>query len=77
MKETVVFVKQKDIGMLILDNLFSEETEKFYNNCAFTSDRQAFMQGMNYAVLLCSARLDYYPAVIRHEEADGGDDDGN
>ena len=71
MKETVVFVKQKDIGMLILENLFSEETEKFFNNCAFTSDRQAFMQGMNYAALLCFARLDHYPAVIYHEKAEG------
>lgn len=72
MKETVVFVKQKDIGILILENLFSEETEKFFNNCAFTSDRQAFMQGMNYAALLCSARLDHYPAVILHEEDQKG-----
>ena len=70
MKEMVVFVKQKDIGKLILENLFSEETEKFYNNCAFTSDRQAFMQGMNYAALLCSVRLDHYPAIIRHREAE-------
>lgn len=72
MKETVVFVKQKDIGILILENLFSEETEKFFNNCAFTSDRQAFMQGMNYAALLCAARLDHYPAVIIHEEDQKG-----
>ena len=35
MDEEVVFIKQKDIGELILDSLFSEETEKFYNNCAF------------------------------------------
>ena len=70
MKETVVYVKQKDIGKLILENLFSEETEKFYNNCAFTSDRQAFMQGMNYAALLCSVKLDYYLAIIRHGEAE-------
>lgn len=69
MNETVIFVKQKDIGKLILENLFSEETEKFYSNCTFTSDRQAFMQGMNYAALLCLAKLDYYPTVIRHEEA--------
>jgi len=67
MDETVVFIKQKAMGTLILENLFSEETEKFYNNCDFTSDRQAFMAGMNYAALLCSARLDQYPAVIRHE----------
>ena len=67
MDEEVVFIKQKAMGTLILENLFSEETEKFYNNCAFASDRQAFMAGMNYAALLCCARLDQYPAVIRHE----------
>lgn len=65
MNETVVFVRQKALGELILENLFSEETEKFYNNCVFTSDRQAFMAGMNYAALLCSARLEQYPAVIK------------
>ena len=68
MEETVVFVRLNEIGKLILENLFSEETEKFYNNCSFTSDRQAFMQGMNYAALLCSVRLDHYHAVILHEE---------
>lgn len=67
MEEEVVFIKQKALGELILQNLFSEETEKFYNNCAFTSDRMAFMQGMNYAALLCSAKLEQYPAIIRHE----------
>lgn len=67
MDEEVVFIKQKSMGELILNNLFSEETEKFFNNCSFTSDRQAFMQGMNYAALLCSARLEQYPAIIRHE----------
>lgn len=67
MDEEVVFVNQKSIGKLILENLFSEETEKFYNNCAFTSDRMAFMQGMNYAALLCSAKLEQYPAIIHHE----------
>lgn len=67
MEEEVVFVKQKAIGELILQNLFSEETEKFYNNCSFTSDRMAFMQGMNYAALLCSAKLEQYPAIIRHD----------
>lgn len=65
MEEVVVFVRQKEIGRLILDNLFSESTEKFFNNCSFTSDRQAFMQGMNYAALLCSAMLEHYPVVIR------------
>lgn len=67
MDEEVVFIKQKSMGTLILDNLFSEETEKYYNNCAFTSDRMAFMQGMLYASLLCVARLEQYPAIIRTE----------
>ena len=67
MDEEVVFVNQKCIGKLILENLFSEETEKFYNNCAFTSDRMAFMQGMNYAALLCSAKLEQYSAIIHHK----------
>ena len=67
MNEEVVFVKQKDVGELILNSLFSEETEKFYNNCEFTSQRMAFMQGMNYAGLLCGARLEQYPAIICHE----------
>ena len=67
MDEEVVFVKQKAIGELILNSLFSEETEKFYKNCAFTSQRMAFMQGMNYAGLLCSAKLEQYPAIICHE----------
>ena len=71
MDEEVVFVKQKAIGELILNSLFSEETEKFYNNCAFTSQRMAFMQGMNYAGLLCSAKLEQYPAIIRHEPPKG------
>ena len=66
MDEEAIFVKQKAIGELILNSLFSEETEKFYNNCSFASDRMAFMQGMNYAVLLCSAKLEQYPAIIRH-----------
>ena len=73
MDEEVVFINQKSIGKLILENLFSEETEKFYNSCAFTSDRMAFMQGMNYAALLCSARLDQYPAIIHHESKETED----
>ncbi len=70
MEEEVVFVKQNDIGELILQNLFSEETEKFYSNCEFTSNRMAFMQGMNYAALLCSAKLEHYPAIIRREKGE-------
>ena len=67
MDEEVVFIKQKSMAELILNNLFSEETEKYYNNCAFTSDRMAFMQGMLYASLLCVAKLEQYPAIIRRE----------
>lgn len=59
-----IFVKEKDIGELVLQNLFSDETEKFFNCCTFTSDRMAFMQGMNYAALLCMARLEHYIAII-------------
>ena len=71
MDEEVIFIKQKSMGELILNNLFSEETEKFFSNCYFTSDRQAFMQGMNYAALLCNARLEQYPAIIHHESPKG------
>lgn len=67
MDEEVVFIKQKSMGELIFNNLFSEETEKYYNNCAFTSVRMAFMQGMLYASLLCVARLEQYPAIIHRE----------
>ena len=67
--EYTVFVKQKSIGEVILQNLFSKETEAFYNNCSFTSERMAFIQGMNYAALLLSAKLEQYPAVI-HVESD-------
>lgn len=67
MDEEVVFIKQKSMGKLILDNLLSEETEKYYNSCAFTSDRMAFMQGMLYASLLSMAKLEQYPAIIRHD----------
>lgn len=67
MDQEVIFINQKAMGELILDNLFSEETEKFYNNCAFTSNRMAFMQGMNYAALLCHAKLEQYPAIIHYE----------
>lgn len=73
MDEEVVFVNQKDIGKLILENLFSEETENFYKNCTFTSNRMAFMQGMNYAALLCSAKLEQYPAIIYHESKETED----
>lgn len=73
MDEEVVFVNQKCIGKLILENLFSEETEKFYKNCTFTSDRMAFMQGMYYVALLCSAKLEQYPAIIHHKSNEAED----
>lgn len=75
MDEEVVFVKHNAIGELILQSLFSEETEEFLNNCSFTSDRMAFMQGMNYAALLCSARLEQYPAIIHHEPKEERNDE--
>lgn len=55
-----ILVKLYDIGNLILENLFSEETENFFNSCNFPSTRMAFMQGMNYAALLCNAKLTAY-----------------
>lgn len=67
-EDVVVFIKQKEMGRLILDNLFSEETEKFYNCHDFSTNRVAFMQGMNYAALLCSAELAQYPVIIREVE---------
>ena len=70
--EYIIFVKQKSIGEVILQNLFSKETEAFYNNCSFTSDRMAFIQGMNYAALLLSTKLEQYPAII-HTEVDKDD----
>lgn len=75
MDKEVVFIEQKAMGELILNNLFSEETDKYYNNCAFTSDRMAFEQGMLYASLLCVAKLPQYPAIIRHEpsQEEGGE----
>lgn len=62
-----VFVREKDIGELVLQNLFSEETEKFFNCCKFASDRMAFVEGMNYAALLCIAKLEHYIGIIRYE----------
>lgn len=67
MDEEVVFVRQKQIGEIIMNNLFSEDTNRFFENCEFHSDRMAFMQGMNYAALLCFAKLEKYPVVIAHE----------
>lgn len=64
MKEEVVFVREKQICEIILNNLFSEDTNRFFENCEFSSYRTAFMQGMNYAAILCIAKLDQYLAVI-------------
>lgn len=65
--EDVVFVRQKQLCEIILNNLFSEDTNRFFENCEFSSYRTAFMQGMNYAAILCNAKLDQYPAVMVHE----------
>ena len=64
MNEGVVFVMENQICEIILNNLFSEDTNRFFENCRFSSDRMAFMQGMNYAAILCIAKLDQYLAVI-------------
>ena len=67
MEEEVAFVRQKQICEIVLNNLFSEDTNRFFESCRFSSDRMAFMQGMNYAAILCIAKLDQYHAVIVHE----------
>ncbi len=64
MDKEVVFVRQNQICEIILNNLFSEDTNRFFENCEFSSYRTAFVQGMNYAALLCNANLDQYHAVI-------------
>lgn len=74
MTEEAVLIKEKDMADLILQSLFSEETERYFANCDFTSNRMAFLQGMNYAALLCIARLEKYHSVIityDSEESDG------
>ncbi len=60
-------MKEKQICEIILDNLFSEDTNRFFDNCEFSSYRTAFMQGMNYAAMLCIAKLNQYPAAIVQE----------
>lgn len=67
MKEEAVFVMENQICEIILYNLFSEDTNRFFENCEFSSYRTAFMQGMNYAAILLIAKLDQYHAVIVHE----------
>ena len=63
MKEEVVFVRENQICEIILNNLFSKDTNRFFENCEFSSYRTAFMQGMNYATILLIANLDQYHAV--------------
>lgn len=73
MTEEAVLIKEGDMAALILQSLFSEETEKFFANCDFTSNRMAFLQGMNYAALLCAARLEKYPAIITCNSEEEGE----
>ena len=67
MDEEVVLVREEQICEIILNNLFSEDTNRFFENCEFSSYRTAFMQGMNYAAILCVTKLDQYLAVKVHE----------
>ena len=67
MKEEVVFVRENQICEIILNNLFSEDTNRFFENCEFSSYRTAFMKGMKYAAILLIAKLDQYHAVIVNE----------
>lgn len=68
-----ILVDQSSLIGLINNNLFSEETQKFFDSCEFASERMAFMQGMNYAALLCGSNsLEKY--VIIHKEKSGSGD---
>lgn len=70
-----ILVDQSSLLGLITENLFSEETQKFFDSCEFASERMAFMQGMNYAALLCgSNNLEKY-VVTRKEKFEDGDSD--
>lgn len=57
---------------LISDNLFSDKIQEFFDSCEFASERMAFMQGMNYAALLCgSNNLEKY-VITSKEKSEGG-----
>lgn len=65
-----ILVEQSSLIELINQNLFSDDTEKFFNSCVFSSERMAFMQGMNYAALLCgSSKINKYFVHTKENQA--------
>lgn len=67
-----ILVDQSSLMELISDNLFSDKTQEFFDSCEFASERMAFMQGMNYAALLCgSNNLEKY-IITSKEKSEGG-----
>lgn len=72
MEEEVVFVKEKQICEIILNNLFSEDTNRVFDNYEFSSYRTAFALGMNYAAMLCVAKLDQYIVVVHEPPQEEG-----
>ena len=67
MVDGVPFVRLTQVAEVILENLFSDTTENYFNNMEFPSMRMAFLQGMNYAGLLCMGRLDQYLVIKANE----------
>lgn len=67
-----ILIDQSSLIELISDNLFSDKTQEFFDSCEFASDRMAFMQGMNYAALLCGSNsLEKY-VITNKEKSEGG-----
>lgn len=67
-----ILVDQSSLIELISENLFSEKTQKFFDSCEFASERMAFMQGMNYAALLCGSNsLEKYVVTHKEKSEDG------
>ena len=69
-RNVTILVEQSSLIELINQNLFSDDTERFFNSCEFSSERMAFMQGMNYAALLCgSNKIEKYFVHIKEYKA--------
>jgi hypothetical protein len=67
-----ILIDQSSLIELISDNLFSDKTQEVFDSCEFASDRMAFMQGMNYAALLCGSNsLEKYVGTNK-EKSEGG-----
>lgn len=68
-----ILIEQSSLIELIHQNLFSDDTERFFDSCEFSSKRMAFMQGMNYAALLCgSNKIEKYPVHIKENKMKQG-----